>query len=215
MMKVTYHLPGSLGTAETDEIFRFRYRVFVEEQGINDTFADHKAKSLSDPLDETAYHITARHNGALIGTGRANIVADGIYPMARTLFQIEDFEAPEEQVTVGLSTRLMIAKTERAGFATLKIMTEGLKVMLLREAEWCLAVCRPELEDFFTRMGYVIHARDLVHPVFGNRSLMKYNVNDPPRTHSVIAAKGYKAAREEAAKQKLADPKSTVSPASK
>ena len=57
---------------ERDEVFRFRYQIYVEEMQI-DCSADHKKKKLTDDLDKTAHIFYAQKDNQIIATGRMNL----------------------------------------------------------------------------------------------------------------------------------------------
>ena len=168
------------------EIGRFRYEIFVEEQGLNDPYADHDNRVVTDPLDETAHQITARKGGKLIAVGRANIIREGEHRAATSIYHLDDF-GPDYRETTSLSTRLMIAPSYRGGRLTAQMMIEGLRIVKSANCDWCVALCRPDLKEFFQRMGFEPHMDHIEHPHFGDRSLMKYNIKTPRLNSSRIA----------------------------
>jgi predicted GNAT family N-acyltransferase len=168
------------------EIGRFRYRIFVEEQGLKDPYADHANRLVTDPLDETAHQITARKDGELIAVGRANIIREGEHRAATAIYHLDDFGADYRETT-SLSTRLMIAPAYRGGRLTAQMMIEGLRIVSTANCDWCVALCRPDLKEFFQRMGFEPHMDHIEHPHFGDRSLMKYNIKAPRLGSSRIA----------------------------
>src|SRR5262245_31010 len=60
-------------TTESDreELYRFRYNVFVTEQSKNLTAADHVRKILVDPLDQLANHFAVTRHGKIVASLRA------------------------------------------------------------------------------------------------------------------------------------------------
>ena len=168
------------------EIGRFRYGIFVEEQGLKDPYADHENRIVTDPLDETAHQITARKNGRLIAVGRANIIREGEHREATAIYHLDDFGPNYREIT-SLSTRLMIAPDYRGGRLTAQMMIEGLRIVSTAKCDWCVALCRPDLKEFFQRMGFEPHMDHIEHPHFGDRSLMKYNIKSPRLGSSRIA----------------------------
>ena len=56
--------------AEREEVYRFRYDIYVDEMGRYGDVADHAGRRLVEPDDELARLNLIRHEGRVIGTAR-------------------------------------------------------------------------------------------------------------------------------------------------
>ena len=48
------------------ELFRFRYKIYIEELGRKQTYVDHARKVIIDDLDDTARQVVAFRDGEVI-----------------------------------------------------------------------------------------------------------------------------------------------------
>lgn len=63
--------------AELTALYTFRYRIYVEEMARPQKYADHDARTIRDPLDDTAYNLVAWQDDAIAGCVRVNFARDG------------------------------------------------------------------------------------------------------------------------------------------
>src|SRR5207245_26961 len=62
---------------EREELFEFRYAVYVEELGRFRRTADHERRRLVEPEDACSVLYGARHEGRVVGTARLTFGGDG------------------------------------------------------------------------------------------------------------------------------------------
>jgi hypothetical protein len=93
---------------DREEIFRFRYSVYVEELGRYRGNADHEGRRLVEPEDGHSAIYGARENGRLVATARLTFGADGFSPRQIDQYSLRPFLAdlPVEVLSVG--ERLMV-----------------------------------------------------------------------------------------------------------
>jgi hypothetical protein len=76
--------------AELAEVFRLRYRVYVQELQYPQRYADHRSQMVREPLDEMGHILGAFEDGALVGSVRINYgsaIAFGDYGDLYTMSQ--------------------------------------------------------------------------------------------------------------------------------
>jgi hypothetical protein len=65
---------------DREELFRFRYTVYVEEMGRFRRTADHQGRRLVEPEDDHSILYGAREDRRVVGTSRLTLGADGFSP---------------------------------------------------------------------------------------------------------------------------------------
>ena len=107
-------------------VFEFRYKVYVEEMGRRQTYADHDARTIIDPMDATAHHGYAVEDGNIVAVIRLNFVRDGNVDPYYQFYEIDQLPETEQSLTT-ICTRNMIAPSHRGtslSFRMLKLMYE-------------------------------------------------------------------------------------------
>ena len=74
---MTVELFRALSERDREELFRFRYSVYVEELGRYGRIADHRGRRLVEPEDAHSVLSGARQDGQVVGTARLTFGADG------------------------------------------------------------------------------------------------------------------------------------------
>ena len=60
-----------------EDIFRFRYRVYIEEMRRRQSYVDHENRLIVDPMDKTAFQGVGYYGSKLAAVIRLNFVRDG------------------------------------------------------------------------------------------------------------------------------------------
>src|SRR5271166_3157494 len=94
---------------DREELFRFRYAVYVEEMGRYRRIADHRGRRLVEPEDAHSALYGAREDGRVVGTSRVTFGAEGFSPRQIDQYSLGAFlsEVPARLMAVG--ERLMVA----------------------------------------------------------------------------------------------------------
>jgi hypothetical protein len=110
-----FEICEAVNAASRSEIYRFRYRIYVEQMGLRQKYADHVRKRVVEPLDEAARIYAAYFNGTIVGTIRGNRFSDLATAYYRKLYRIDDrFPfCPDE---MSLTTKLMFDPALRRSF---------------------------------------------------------------------------------------------------
>lgn len=94
---------------DREELFRFRYGVYVQEMGRYRQTADHRGRRLVEPEDAHSILYGAREDGQAVGTSRLTLGADGFSARQIEQYSLGPFlsEVPARLMAVG--ERLMVA----------------------------------------------------------------------------------------------------------
>jgi hypothetical protein len=151
-------------------VFQFRYRVYVEEMGKFQKYADHQLKMVQEPLDRTATILAAYRGDDILGTIRTNHVRDGVGEYW-DFNRMEEFDhAILERAVV--TTKLLVARDVRESIAGLgvSLATTGFRLAYESGVRYSFCDCNPvprDIERFFLKLGYRRIMPRFVHPEYG------------------------------------------------
>ena len=141
--------------AERDAIYRFRYQVYVEEMQKRPNYADHQAKTLSDPLDETATLFYVMQQGQIIATLRRNWLNDcELEPLLEQQLAIPQFAAAFSRSALSYSSRLMVAPAWRNSLAIGSIILAAYRIAREQQIQFDFLHTAPWLLPFYRALGY-------------------------------------------------------------
>src|SRR6476469_6915223 len=101
-----FEIREAVDAATRNEIYRFRYRIYVEQMGLQQKYADHVRRMVVEPLDDAARVYAAYSNGTIVGTIRGNRFSDLSTAYYRTLYRVDDrFSCHPDEMS--LTTKLM------------------------------------------------------------------------------------------------------------
>jgi hypothetical protein len=153
--------------AARDEVFRFRYRVYVEVMNRRQKYADHIRRIIAEPLDDTATIYAAYLGDRIIGTIRGNRFSDPATEYYRKIYRIDDrFDYRPEDMT--LTTKLMVEPALQRTTYPIKLILHyadnfhfgnGCRIDFLD--------CNAHLIKFFEKFGYVDYHGWVVHSEYG------------------------------------------------
>jgi hypothetical protein len=165
---VTLRVAPAESAAERERLYRFRYRVYVEELELDPPEADHARKSLSDPLD---------------GPGRSWVILDGdeVVGALRTL-HLPDVPDPAPlvakfglgpaldafgPVAVGTTSRFMLDPRLRGGIVVFRLMQAAYEDGRARGVRLNYGDCSPHLIPFYEHLGYRRYTRAYNDTAYG------------------------------------------------
>jgi predicted GNAT family N-acyltransferase len=160
------------GEADSDALFAFRYKIYVEEMGRPQKYADHKTCRISDPLDDTGYNFAAYQADRIVGCVRVNLAKDGGLEYYRTLLGMDEVGSLWPG-NVSLCTRLMVAPEFRGTMLAAKLASECYRLGLNHEVIVNYIDCNDHLTEFFARLGYEF-ARRVHHEEYGPVNAMRF-----------------------------------------
>lgn len=141
---------------ERRRIYRFRYKVKVEELGYEPPFVDHAAKMVCDPLDKSAMQLYVAHSSAseIVAAARLNVGFAG-----NALSKIADiggFGAFHEfgVESMSLSGQLVIAPLWSTSKAASLVLSAIFKLARQNASRFDFSQCSPALVPLYQRLGY-------------------------------------------------------------
>jgi len=173
-----FTLDFAVSRADREAVYRFRYRVYVEEMGRQQTYADHDAKTICEPLDEFGALVVARDpNGRVVGSVRINQANDPHIGYYRDLYQMDSF-APHYPHKVWVVTKLMVNQSLRSVSHVAIALAKACALMnYVAPNKFTLIDCNDYLVPYFERMGFCEYGK-ACHPEFGDVCLMSIDYED-------------------------------------
>ena len=92
---------------DLEALYRFRYKIYVEEMGRVKHDADHLNKKIRDDLDDGGHNLLAFKQGKLVGAARINL-NQSISPFYLDFYKIFEQKGTTTN-NVSIVTRLMLA----------------------------------------------------------------------------------------------------------
>lgn len=154
--------------AEREAIYRFRYQIYVEEMQKRPNYADHQAKTLSDPLDETATLFYVMQNDQIIATLRRNRLDEcELEPWLEQQLAISPFAAAFSRAALSCSSRLMVATAWRNSLAVGSIILAAYRLAREQEIQFDFLHTAPWLLPFYRALGYRHYLPNFLDPNAG------------------------------------------------
>lgn len=162
---------------ELEQVYRFLYRVYVEQMGRVQKYADRARRRIEEPLDATARIFAAfDDDGQVVGTVRYNFAgdADAFY---RAFYGMERL-TPYYPDRVTFTTKLMVDPH----YSGTRLGTElAIAIFHAGSVEgscFNLIDCNPPMRRYFDRLGYRPFLPDGSHPEYGRVHRMVLVHND-------------------------------------
>jgi predicted GNAT family N-acyltransferase len=133
---------------ELEELYRFRYAIYVEEMNRVQHDADHERKIITDALDKNAFNLIASKTNGLVGTVRMNFLNKGSFAYYYDFYRIGE-QAGVTPDNVCIVTRLMISNSMRKTKLAFKICMEVYEFCLWRGIRYSFIDCNDHLVEFF------------------------------------------------------------------
>ena len=163
-----FEICEAVDTATRTEIYRFRYRVYVEQMGLRQRYADHVRKRVVEPLDEAAHIYAAYFDGAIVGTIRGNRFSDLPTAYYRKLYRIDD-RFPFRPDEMSLTTKLMFDPALRRSLYPIRLIVHYARDFNARRpCKIDFVDCRRWLLPFFLKLGYVDYLGWVFHNEYGS-----------------------------------------------
>lgn len=140
--------------ADREEIYAFRYRVYVEELGMTSQ-ANHAKQWLHDDQDEHSASFAVKQDGRVVGSLRCTRLADLPDPaplIAKFRMQpaLETYDPGE----IGTSSRFIVDRSRRGGAAVFRLIKAGYDAGRAMGVRLNFGDCSPHLLPFYEHLGY-------------------------------------------------------------
>ncbi|MEM7127829.1 MAG: GNAT family N-acyltransferase [Chloroflexota bacterium] len=162
---------------ELQEVYRFRYRVYVEEMGRAGYYADHQRKMLTDPLDETGVILAAWDEGRIVGTIRGNSAAQSDLGYNVALCQMKQAGHFYPRHT-SLTTKLMIDKAYRQSTLPIRMVIANYRLGRKNGVEFNFHSCPEQTIPLYNRLGFRQLQADAENPEYGSTTTMILCLSD-------------------------------------
>lgn len=165
-----------VGAEAPDDLFRFRYAVYVEEMNRKQRYAMHDKRMIIDPLDRTARQLVAYSEDRIVGCIRVNCLIDGDIGEYLEFYGLSALSA-DEQKAACIKTRLMIDPAFRRTKLPLNLLTRIYAFGLNWGMRYSFMDCNAHLVDYFSLYG----CRELAvkrHEEYGEVTIMMMDLHD-------------------------------------
>lgn len=166
--------------ADLNAIYSFRYRVYVEEMGRKQFYADRDKKTITDPLDKCGINLAAWVDNQVVGVIRNNASSDGPLGDYEQFYGMCDVGNDHPSLT-SITTRLMLAPEYRRGALAVRLALASFSIGMERGTRWNFIDCNPHLVKFFERLGWIEHLPPGDHPEYGRVHRMRLDLQDQER----------------------------------
>lgn len=173
-----YDIAIARSPVELEEIYRFRYSIYVEEMARRQNHADHDSRTIVDPLDQHAFNFFALRNDSLCGVVRVNFVRLGAVDYYTELYRIVDVhEANSENSSI--CTRLMIKPEYRRRYSlAVDLCVACYEFGIERGIRFNFIDCNDYLVPFFVGLGYREYMGTVEHEEYGQVHPLLLDLHD-------------------------------------
>ncbi len=160
---------------EKEQIFRFRYKIYIEEMN-RPAHADHEKRMITDWLDQTGTLIYVAENGDVLATARMNLKRHGDIEFENE-YDVRRF-SPYYPERVSSTTKFMVDRKYRG----CTLMNRSILFWYTHAVE--NGICfdfiniNEPLFKFYSRLGYRTYKDNFRHPEFGEVIPMVLAMND-------------------------------------
>lgn len=170
--------------ADRERVFRFRYRIYVEEMGRRQKYADPARRTIEEPFDATGHLLLAELGGEVVGTLRTNFAREtdlDYYPELFGMDSVGD-AFPE---AVSLTTKLMVAPAMRSSSLAVRLALAVFRLGLSCGIRHDFIDCNAHLEGFFMRLGFRRYWPHVEHPEYGRVLPLRLDVDDTAHLQAI------------------------------
>lgn len=154
---------------EKQAIYRFRYKVLVDEMRRKIPGVDYHGKRMFDSLDPWSVLIYAKCGPTIVGTARVTIGAASDFPREMSnVLRLACFQefAPGASNLL-LATKLAVLPKFRSTSVSFRIMNRCYEIAREREVQFGVTGCNPYLIPMYELLGYRQYTAGFQDPGFG------------------------------------------------
>jgi len=168
--------------AEKQEIFRFRYKTYVEEMSKQIEGIDHANKLLKDELDEWGLLLYAKIGEQLIATSRINIGNLKKYPKKLvgilSLDKFQDCYTESTEQSFAYVTKLMVAPAHRSSPVLYLLIAKCYELCCENQVQFAFGACNFHLLRLYEQMGFHRYCYNFVDPGYGLLAPIVMSIDD-------------------------------------
>ncbi|MEA3410653.1 MAG: cyclic nucleotide-binding domain-containing protein [Pseudomonadota bacterium] len=171
---------------EREAVFRFRYRVYVDELCLNPREAEHREKILHDGLDDIGLSYGLFEDGKVVGSLRILFFedVDDLDPLIKKYNCKPALDAFSESAICATS-RFMLDPNLRGGRVILKLMSAVFRDACKRGARLNFGDCSPHILPFYEHLGYRRYTRAYNDTSYGYKLPILMLIRDLERFEQV------------------------------
>ena len=158
------------------ELYKFRYKVYVEELQRRTSYACHDTRTIRDGLDSSAYQTVATKGDEIIACIRLNYANEGSLQPYYDFYELKRVP-PEHQDTIIICTLDMVAKPYRKKMVFVRMLQSAFDFSLRRGARMCYMDVNLPLIPLFKKLGMEV-LKTKVHPDYGEVAIMWFDAHD-------------------------------------
>lgn len=160
-----------------EEVYRFRYKIYIEEMNRKQHHADHERKRIIDPLDKHGDVFAIYEGRGVVGTVRVNLLRYDSLDEYRKLYGIDNL-LPDQLRSTSISTRLMLAPHLRKSKAPYMLASAVQEHITANGVAVDYCDCNDPVRPFLEHLGYrKLH--EVIHPEYGVVNVMKRDLKSP------------------------------------
>ena len=140
---------------------RLRYEVYCVELGRESPFADHQARTISDPLDVFGNTFVAIEDGETIGTLRSNLSREGDLGHLEEVYGMRG--SPQHPHATAICTKFIVRKGKRGSMAATRLISAMVGLGLRNGIQACYVDSIPSLLPYYQALGFTPSGRVFFH----------------------------------------------------
>ena len=148
------------------EVYRFRYGIYVEQMKRRQLYADHAARLIEEPMDHSARNYIAFKGDEPVGVIRANMADDPAMAYYRKLYRIDSLRVRDIS-KVQITTKLMVRPDLRNTAIGPRMIQQYADQSYRLGVHVDLIDCNKPLIPFFERVGYFSYCGWVFHKEYG------------------------------------------------
>jgi CRP-like cAMP-binding protein/GNAT superfamily N-acetyltransferase len=165
---VSITVTAARSAEERARVYAFRYRIYVEEMGLQPPGADHERRQVADEYDPHGLSFALVEDGAIVGSLRCLFLDQLPDPGAVIAkFQLKEALAAFGPSAIATTSRFMLDPRLRHGTAILRLMQAAYDDARSRGIRLNYGDCSPHMLDFYEHMGYRRYTRAYNDTFFG------------------------------------------------
>lgn len=156
---------------EKEDIYRFRYQVFVEEMSTPLHAADHTNKMIVDEIDKRSILLYAQVDSKIVGTARMTIGDINQFPgWISETFKFAHFKKMLKGYTnqkIGLSTKIAISPEYRGSTVMYRLISDIFRIYNDHRIQFTFSGGNPRMIQLYERVGYRRFTENFTEPGYG------------------------------------------------